>query len=133
MKKKMILGFCLWVPALLLLSACAVTVGSKTVGVRSGEFIYTEGYLRAIYTFPLEQVWQASEKALADMKATDIERSKKISEGTLQAMIQDERVRIDVIYTDREGTMVAVLTGTAGSTLASQLIHDRILGILRTR
>jgi len=123
------------VPALLLFSACdtALTVGSRTIGVRSGEFIYTEGYLRAIYTFPLEQVWQAAEKALAEMKPTDVERVKKISEGNLRAMIQDERVRIDVTYADKESTLVAVMTGTTGSTLASQLIHDRILKILRAR
>ncbi|MDA8125563.1 MAG: DUF3568 family protein [Deltaproteobacteria bacterium] len=123
------------VPALLLVTACdtAVTVGSKTIGLRSGEFIYTDGYMRATYLFPFEKVWAACEKTLADMKATDVERIKKIAEGDLKALIQDEKIRILVSYVDRENTSVSIMTGTAGNSLASQLIHDRIAGTLQGR
>jgi hypothetical protein len=133
--KKTLWGFLFLVPALLLVTGCdtAFTVGSKTIGIRSGEFIYMDGFLRATYTFPFEKVWSACEKTLTDMKATDVERIKKISEGNLKALIQDERVRILVAYVDKENTSVAIMTGTAGNTLASQLIHDRIAGTLRNR
>ena len=81
--KRMFLMLRLLVPALLMITACdtALTVGSKTIGIRSGEFIYTDGYLRATYPFPLEKVWSACDKTLTDLKATDVEREKKIATG----------------------------------------------------
>jgi hypothetical protein len=120
------------VPSLLLVMACdtAFTVGSRTIGIRSGELIYTEGFLRATYVFPLEKVWSACEKTMVNMKATDVERIKKISEGNLTALIQDEKVRIQVTYVDKENTSVSIMVGT-GNNLASQLIHDRIAASLR--
>lgn len=131
--KKMLLRFILLVPALLVIAACdtSLTVGRKTIGIRSGEFLYTDGYLRATYTFPFEKVWSACDKTLTDLKATDIERNKKIATGTLSALIQDDKVRISVEYVEKELTSVSVMAGPSGSTLASQLIHDRITTVLK--
>jgi hypothetical protein len=130
--KKKLFGFMFLVPALLLMTACdtAFTVGSRTIGIRSGEFIYTDGYLRATYTFPFAKVWLACEKTLIDMKAVDVERVKKIATGNLTAMIQEEKVRISVDYVEKEMTSVSIMAGISGNTLASQLIHDRIANIL---
>ncbi len=122
----------LLIPALLTIAACdtALTVGSRTIGIRSGEFIYTDGYLRANYNFPMEKVWSACEKTLADLKATDIDRIKKIATGNFTAFIQDEKVRISVEYVEKEITAVSIMVGS-GNNLASQLIHDRIGNILK--
>ena len=121
------------IPALLLIAGCdtTLTVGAKTIGIRSGEFIYTDGYLRATYLFPFDQAWPACEKTLSGMKATNIERIRKISQGTFTAMIQDEKVRISVEYVEKEITSVSVMVGTAGNNLASQLIHDRLATTLK--
>ena len=102
--KRMLLQATLLLPALLLITGCdtALTVGAKTIGIRSGEFIYTDGYLRATYLFPFEKVWTACEKTLTDMKATDVERIRKIAQGSFTAMIQDEKVRISVDYVEKE-------------------------------
>lgn len=131
--KRMLLRFILLVPALLMIAACdtSLTVGRKTIGIRSGEFLYTDGYLRATYTFPFEKVWSACDKTLTDLKATDIERNRKIATGTLSALIQDDKVRISVEYVEKEITSVSVMAGPSGSTLASQLIHDRITAVLK--
>ncbi|MCL5807783.1 MAG: DUF3568 domain-containing protein [Deltaproteobacteria bacterium] len=131
--KRMLLRFILLVPALLMIAACdtSLTVGRKTIGIRSGEFLYTDGYLRATYTFPFEKVWSACDKTLTDLKATDIERNRKIATGTLSALIQDDKVRISVEYVEKEMTSVSVMAGPSGSTLASQLIHDRITTVLK--
>lgn len=114
--------------ALLLLAACdtALTVGSKTLGFRSGEFIYTDGYLRTSYPQPLEKVWAAGEKTLADLRASEVERSKRIATASFVALIQDEKVRINLEYLDRQTTAVSIMVGTGGNNLASQLIHDRL-------
>jgi hypothetical protein len=130
----MLLGAMFFIPALLLIMGCdtALTVGAKTIGIRSGEFIYTDGYLRATYTFPMEKVWAACEKTLADMKATDVEQIQKISQRSSTAMVQDEKVRISVEYVEKEMTAVSIMVGTSGNNLASQLLHDRIANVLKT-
>ena len=99
--KRMHLGAIIYLTAaVLLIAGCdtALTVGAKTIGIRSGEFIYTDGYLRATYLFPIDKVWDACEKTLADMKAADVERIRKIAQRSFMAMIQDEKVRISVDY-----------------------------------
>jgi len=131
--KRKLLGLMLLVPALFLITACdtALTVGTKTIGIRSGEFIYTDGYLRATYLFPFEKVWAACEKTMTDLKASDVERVKKIATGNLTAMIQDDKVRISVEYVEKGMTAVSIMVGPSGNNLASQLIHDRIANILK--
>lgn len=119
--------------ALLLTTACdtALTVGSRTIGIRSGEFLFTDGYLRGTYNFDLDKVWAACEQTLADLKAAEVTRTKKIATGTFTATIQGDRVRINVDYVQKGMTAVAVMVGTAGNNLASQLIHERIAGFLK--
>ena len=121
------------VPVLLFVIACdtSLTVGSKTVGIRSGEFIYMDGYLRTTYNAPLEKVWDACEHTLAELKATDVERIKKIGTRNFTAMILDDKVRIDVAYVEKNLTAVSVMVGSSGNNLASQLIHERIAKSLR--
>jgi len=131
--KKTLLGLVFLIPSLLLMSGCdtALTVGAKTIGIRSGEFVYMDGYLRATYIFPMDKVWEACDKTLTDLKATEVERIRKISQRTLSAMVQDEKVRILVDYVERDLTAVSVMVGMAGNNLASQLIHDRIANALK--
>jgi hypothetical protein len=133
--KRMLLGAMLLVPALLMIAGCdtSLTIGARTIGIRSGEFIYQDGYLRATYLFPFDKTWTACEKALAGMKATDIDRIRKIAQGKFTAMVQDEKVVILVDYVEKEITAVSIMVGTAGNNLASQLIHDRIASTLKTQ
>jgi hypothetical protein len=121
------------VPAIFIIMACdtSLSVGRKTIGIRSGGFVYTDGYLRATYPFPFEKVWSASIKALLDLNAVDGEQERKIATGELTALIQGDKVRILVDYVDKEVTAVSVMAGASGSALASQLIHDRIAAVLK--
>ena len=132
--KRRLLWTMFLIPALLLIAGCdtALTVGAKTIGIRSGEFIYTDGYLRATYLFPFHQVWRACEKTLTGMKATDVERIRKIAQGAFTATILDEKVRISVDYVEKEISAVSIMVGTSGNNLASQLIHDRLATTLKT-
>jgi hypothetical protein len=131
--KRRLLWTALLIPVLLIIAGCdtALTVGARTIGIRSGEFIYTDGYLRATYIFPFDQVWPACEKTLTGMKAIDVERIRKISQGTFTAMILDEKVRISVDYVEKDITAVSIMVGTSGNNLASQLIHDRLATTLK--
>jgi len=131
--KRPVLGIFFLVTVLLLVAACdtALTVGTRTIGIRSGEFIFTDGYLRATYLFPFETVRDACEKTLADLKASDVERVKKISTANFTAMILDDKVRISVEYVEKGMTAVSIMVGLSGNNLASQLIHDRIANRLK--
>ncbi len=131
--KKAFLRCMLLISALLSIAACdtALSVGSRTIGIRSGEFIYTDGYLRTTYPFPLEKVWAACDKALTDLKATDVEGIKSIATGKYTAFIQDDKVQISVDYVERDITAVSIMVGPSGNNLASQLIHDRIANLLK--
>jgi hypothetical protein len=131
--KVKLLRFLLLLPAFLMIAACdtALTVGTRTIGIRSGEFVYTDGYLRATYNFPFDKVWAASEKTLTDLKAADVERIKKIATGSLTAFILDDKVRLSVEYVEKGMTAVSIMVGPSGNNLASQLIHNRIGNILK--
>ena len=73
----------LFIPMVLLFTACdtALIMGGHTVGIQSGRFIYTDGYLKTQYHAPVDRVWKACEKTLADLKAVDVETQRKISRG----------------------------------------------------
>jgi hypothetical protein len=131
--KRRLLGFVLLLPLLLITTACdtSLSVGRKTIGIRSWELIYTDGYLRTTYPFPLEKVWSACEKALSGLDAVDAETSLKIATGKLTAFIQDEKVQILVDYVEKQITSVSIMVGPSGSALGSQLIHDRIAAVLK--
>ena len=129
-----LLGLFIVTAFFLLLSGCdtALTVGSKTVGIRSGSFIYEDGYLHAAYNSPFEMVYMACQNTLLGMKATDITYLRKISHGDFTAMLQDEKIRINVDYMEKGITSVSVMVGTSGNKIAAQLIHDRIEETLKT-
>ena len=113
---------------MLLIAGCdtALTVGSQTIGVSSGNFIYTDGYLMANYNYPIDKVWKACEQTLADMKAAVIEKNLKIASGTMNAIVYDEKIQILVEYESKNQTLVSVRVGLSGNNIASQLILDKI-------
>jgi hypothetical protein len=114
------------------ISGCTVDVGSKTVGVRSGQFIYVDGCLKTEYRFLFDDVWTASEKALAEMKAVNIEKTRYIANGKITGTIGNEKVTILIDYLAKEQTLtsVSVMVGPVGDSKASRLIHDRITATL---
>ncbi|MBW6487219.1 MAG: DUF3568 domain-containing protein [Syntrophobacterales bacterium] len=132
--KRKLSGLFIAIAAFLLLFGCdtALTVGSKTVGIRSGSFLYEDGYLRTTYHSQFETVWAACEKTLAGLKATDIERIRKISQGSFTGLLMDEKIRINVDYVEKGTTAVSVMAGTTGNKIAAQLIHDRLAENLKT-
>jgi len=114
--------------AALLMIGCdaAVVRDGRIIGVHSGQFIYSDGYLRMNYKSSLDVVWAACQKAVAEMKGTQLQKEKKIAIGTITSMIQDEKVTIVAEYVSKDLTTVSVLVGLAGNNIAAQLIHEKI-------
>jgi hypothetical protein len=102
-------------------------VGDKIMGIQSGQFFFTDGTLRTQYKgASFDNAWDACEKTLKDMKALDIVKEKKISSGTMEAVIEGDPVAITVEYVERNLTMIAVRMGVSGNNFASSLIHNKI-------
>jgi hypothetical protein len=115
-----------------LISGCdtALTVGGRTIGVRSGHFLFTDGYLATNYNYSLKEVWKACEQVMTEMKATGIEKNLKIAKGTINAFAHDEKIQILVEYVSKEQTSVSIRVGLSGNNMASQLIHEKIANSL---
>jgi hypothetical protein len=116
----------------LLLAGCdaAINLQGKVASISSGKFFYQDGNLISNYKANIDLVWNACEKSVAELKAMDIQKERRISTGMIKAVIQDEKVTIKVEYVDRDLTLVSVFVGTTGNNMASRLIHDKIIGNL---
>jgi hypothetical protein len=123
-------AYCIWLFILctIITAGCdaSLTVGNRTIGVSSGNFIFTDGSLTTNYNYPFDEVWKACEQALADMKATAVEKNLKIASGSISAVAQEEKIQVHVEYVSKDQTSVSVRVGMSGNTIASQLIHEKI-------
>ena len=126
--RKQTFGILLAVMGAFLISGCAaVLVGGAAVGAGSGTYLYINGEMKTDYYSPFDAVWSACEKTVADMRGLDVQRDKMLAKGTIDAVIDDEKVHISVTYKAKDVTTVSVRIGLFGNKLSSQLIHDKIL------
>jgi hypothetical protein len=117
----------LLVMGVFLLSGCAAAVvGGVAAGAGSGTYFYVNGELKTDYYYAFDKVWAACEKTVADMHGLDVEPMKEIARGTINTVIDDEKVKFSVEYKSKNVTTVAIRVGMIGNRLASQLIHDKI-------
>lgn len=107
-------------------SSCSLQVGDRVAGIHSGKFFYTDGNLVTNYDVSFERAWKACEKALIDMKASVVEIEKKISEGTLKAVLEGDNIRIFVEYLEKNLTKISVRVGRAGDNIASEMIQKKV-------
>ncbi len=125
MKSKLILAL---FGSVIMVFGCtsAVVVGDRVMGVESGKFINTDGTLRCDYKNTLDQVWTASMKTVFDMNATEVVKDRRISKGEIDAVMNQEKVKITILYAEKDLTSVAVRVGLTGNNFASQMILDKI-------
>ncbi len=125
--KRIKISTILFSAAFLCLTGCtALAVGGAAVGAGAGTYVYVQGELKTDYHHPFEKVWSACERVVADMRAIEVVPVKEIGKGRIDAIIEDEKVRISVEYKARNLTNVSVRVGTVGNRTASQRIHDKI-------
>ena len=110
-----------------MISGCtAALVGVAAVGAGSGTYYYINGEMKTDYYQSFDATWSACQKSVADMRGVDVEQDKEIGNGKISAVINDEKVKITVLYKAKNVTTVSVRIGLLGDKLASQLIHDKI-------
>ncbi|MGO9137058.1 MAG: DUF3568 family protein [Syntrophales bacterium] len=121
---------CIWLLLMFLILTvgcdASLTIGNRTIGVNSGNFIFTDGSLTTNYRYPFDEVWKACEQTLADMKAIAVQKNLKIASGSMNAVVQEEKLQILVEYVSKSQTSVSVRVGMSGNNMASQLIHEKI-------
>ena len=67
-----------------------------------------------------------AKRALPICAAWTSSRIREIGNGKIAAVINDEKVKIEVLYKAKNVTTVSIRVGLIGDKLASQLIHDKI-------
>ncbi len=113
--------------AFFLLSGCAaLVVGGAAVGAGTGTYLYINGELKTDYFAPFDKVWNACEKTVADLRGTQVQPAKEIAQGKITALINDDKVQIEVTYRGKNQTSVAIRVGLIGDKQASQFLHDKI-------
>jgi hypothetical protein len=109
-----------------------LVMGSKAMGVRSGEFIYGDGYVASSYHDHFDRVWEAAVAVMKDMKAYQVQTDRKIAKGTISGLVSEEKVTIKMEYQERDKISVAILVGLGGSRIGARSIHDKITQRLST-
>ena len=117
---------------LLLFSGCAgFLIGGAAVGAgTAGTYYYINGDLKTDYQASFDEVWAACEKTVADMHGIEVVPNREIAQGTINTLINDEKVKLDIMYKSKNITTVAVRVGLIGNKLSSQLLHDKIANYL---
>jgi hypothetical protein len=114
----------LWI---FLLHGCVpLIVGGAAAGAGAGTYFYINGELKTDYQASFDEVWKACEKTVAGMRGTDVIPEKEIARGTINAVINDEKVKFEITYKSKNVTTVAIRVGLLGNRLSSQLLHDKI-------
>jgi hypothetical protein len=121
------LWFVFFLFALFLFSGCAaLVVGGAAVGAGTGTYFYVNGELKTDYNASFDKVWNACGKTIADMRGIEVVPVKEIAQGKIAAVIDDEKVQINVTYKAKNLTTVSIRVGLIGNKLSSQLLHDKI-------
>ena len=98
-----------------MISGCtAALVGVAAVGAGSGTYFYINGEMKTDYYHSFDATWSACQKSIADMRGVDVEQDKEIGNGKIAAVVNDEKVKIEVLYKAKNVTTVSVRVGTDG-------------------
>ena len=112
---------------LFLFSGCALlVVGGAAVGASTGTFFYITGELKTDYYASFDKVWSACENTVADMRGVEVAPVREIAQGTINTVINGEKVCFDIKYKSKEFTTVSIRVGLMGNKLSSQLLQDKI-------
>ncbi len=125
---RLMIGF--WAVWLCCGCATVLVAGGAAVGAGAGTYLYVNGEMKAEYMAPFDQVWSACEKTIAELRGTEVQPDKEIARGKMTAVINDEKVTIQIVYRAKNQTTVGIRVGLMGNKMSSQLLHDKIAAYL---
>ena len=121
-KSKVLLGFVITI--CLFVCGCELLVVGAVTG--TGTYLYREGAIHGSFNYPLDKVWASCEKTMADLHATILKRSKAIATGDISAIINDEKVEINIKYEEKSRTAFTIRKGLFGDETAAKFLYDKI-------
>jgi len=98
------------------------------VGVgAAGTIAYVRGDLEAVESHSLDNVYEATLKALEELELNVISKSKDALTATVNARdAQDKKVKITLKKTAEQSTKISIRIGTFGDETKSRLIYQKI-------
>jgi len=117
----------------LCLTSCApVLLGAAGAAAGIAGYKYYNDVLTVVYEAPFDNTWDASIKALEDMGLTIDDKTKKMGTGKISTKedADNKTVNITIEYKSAQETEVTIRVGLLGDENASNVIKDKIGGIL---
>ncbi len=116
------------VASLMIISGCGseILVIGGMLGAGAGTYYYIDRELVTDYSAPIDKVWNACEKTVADLRGTEVEPNREIGTGTIRAIINEDNVKFRISYKAKDLTTVGIRVGLIGDKTSAQRIHDKI-------
>lgn len=116
------------------LSACArqwVIFGGAAAAAGAGTYAYIKGDLKRNYEAPIDKAWEASVKAVEELKMTIESKQHDAFSGIIKGKMADGKsFAINLKRLGENLTEIGIRIGTFGDRQKSEAIHDKILSKL---
>ena len=112
------------------LSACSrkwAVIGAAAAAVGAGTYYYVKGDLKRNYEAPMDKTWEATVKAVEEMKLSVESQQHDALSGVIKGKMADGKgFEINLKRVGENLTEVGVRIGTFGDRGKSEAIHDTI-------
>lgn len=123
MLKRQVLLIAMLVGSMLLLQGCVVAA----VGLGAGTIAYVRGDLQAVESESIDDVYDASLKALEELELRVTRKSKDaLGAEIITYDAQDKKIRIKLKSVAEKTTELSIRIGVFGSETKSRLIYQKI-------
>lgn len=117
--------------ALVFLTGCAAALLGVGAGVGIGAYKYIEGNLVRYYPLTYARAWNATNKALANLRISVSDSLNEGTRGTIHAVRKDG-VKLTIRLKEKglKVTSISVRVGLLGDRKAAERVHDEIAAVV---
>ena len=112
------------------LSACSrkwAVIGAAAAAVGAGTYYYVKGDLKRTYEAPMDKTWEATIKAVEELKLTVESQKHDGLSGVIKGKTADDKsFEINLKRLAENSTELGVRIGTFGDRAKSEAIRDKI-------
>ena len=116
------------------LSGCSrqmLILGGAAAAAGAGTYAYIKGDLKRTYESPMARAWNATVKAVEEMKLTIESKQHDAFSGIIKGKMADgKRLEINLKRLSESTTEIGIRIGTFGDRQKSETIHEKILSKL---
>jgi hypothetical protein len=108
-----------------------VIFGAAAAAVGVGTYAYIKGDLKRSYAVPIDDAWEATVKAIEELKLTAESKKHDAFVGVIKGKMADGTgFEINLKRLSENSTEIGIRIGTFGDREKSEAIHDKILSKL---